>query len=124
MLITILSSGALIPMFKGIFNSFWAIHIFDIGKFAHSPEYFVEVFKGIFLSALLLSSPMIFINLLITSVLGVIARMVPQMNVIMVSFVVNIGLGLLVFAASSDEFFRVAFKIYTEKLGEWFQFVI
>ncbi|MCP4912323.1 MAG: flagellar biosynthetic protein FliR [Oligoflexia bacterium] len=124
LLIAILSSGALIPMFKGVFNSFWSIHIYDLGNFAKSPEYFVGVFKGIFLSALLLASPMIFINLLITSVLGVIARMVPQMNVIMVSFVVNIGMGLLVFAASSDEFFRVAFKIYTEKLGEWFQFIM
>ena len=42
----------------------------------------------------------------------------------MVSFAVNIGLGLLVFAATSDEFFNVAFKLYTQKLGEWFQFII
>jgi flagellar biosynthetic protein FliR len=42
----------------------------------------------------------------------------------MVSFVVNIGLGLLVFASSSEEFFQMAFKMYTDQLGQWFQFVI
>ena len=56
-------------------------------------------------------------------ILGIIARMVPQMNVLMVSFVVNIGMGLLVFVAGSDEFFQIGFKLYTEKLGEWFKFI-
>ncbi len=124
MIVIILSSGALLPMFKGIFNSFFSIHAYDLGKMASSPEYFLGVFKGIFLSALLLASPLIFTNMFIMTVLGIIARTVPQMNVIMVSFVVNIGLGLLVFASSSGEFFRVAFQIYTDKLGEWFQFLV
>ncbi len=123
MVVVIISSGALLPMFKGVFNSFFSIHIYDLGKMATSPEFFFQMFKGLFLSALLLASPLIFTNMLIMTVLGIIARTVPQMNVIMVSFVVNIGLGLLVFAASSSEFFRVAFKLYTDKLGDWFQFL-
>lgn len=123
MVVVIISSGALLPMFKGVFNSFFSIHIYDLGKMATSPEFFFQSFKGLFLSALLLASPLIFTNMLIMTVLGIIARTVPQMNVIMVSFVVNIGLGLLVFAASSSEFFRVAFKLYTDKLGDWFQFL-
>lgn len=123
MIVIIISSGALLPMFKGIFASFFSIHAYDLGKMASSPEYFLRVFKGIFLSALLLASPLIFTNMFIMVILGIIARTVPQMNIIMVSFVVNIGLGLLVFAASSSEFFRVAFRIYTDKLGEWFQFI-
>jgi flagellar biosynthetic protein FliR len=124
MIVVIISSGALLPMFKGIFNSFFSIHVYDLGKMASSPEYFLTVFKGLFMSALLLASPLIFTNMLIMTVLGIVARTVPQMNVIMVSFVVNIGLGLLVFAASSSEFFRVAFQIYTDKLGNWFQFLL
>ncbi len=124
MVIIIISSGALIPMFKGIYTSFFSIHVYDIGKMAKSPIFFIETFKGIFLAALMLASPLIFTNMLITTILGIIARTVPQMNIIMVSFVVNIGLGLLVFAASSNEFFQVAFRIYTDKLGRWFQFII
>lgn len=122
--VLILSSGALLPMFKGVMATFHSFHLYDLGKFAKSPEFFMEFFKSLFLAALLLSTPLIFTNILIMAILGVIARTVPQMNVLMVSFVVNIGLGLLVFIATSDEFFQVAYKIYTDKLGSWFQFVI
>lgn len=123
MLVLVISSGALIPMFNGVFQSFFTIQVSALGNLAHSSAFFVDFFKSIFLAGLLLSTPLIFINMLIMTVLGFIARTVPQMNIIMVSFAVNIGMGLLVFAATSDEFFQVAFKIYTEKLGEWFQFV-
>lgn len=124
MIVIIISSGALLPMFKGIYQSFSTIHIYNIHNLGASPAFFLEMFKGIFVSSILLASPIIFTNLLITATLGIISRSVPQMNIIMVSFVVNIGLGLLVFAASSEEFFQVAFKLYTDKLGQWFHFVI
>jgi len=124
MLIIVVTSGALLPMFQGVFNSFFSIHIYDLGKMVHSTVFFTDLFKNIFLSALMLASPLIFTNLLIMSVLGIIARTVPQMNIIMVSFVVNIGLGLLIFAVSSEEFFQVGFKAYTKHLGHWFQFTI
>lgn len=123
MLVIIISSGALLPMFKGIFLSFSAIHFYDMGLLAKSPEFFIGLFKKLFLSSLLLASPIIFTNMLITSVLGIVARTVPQMNVIMVSFVVNIGVGMMVFAASSTEFFNTAFKVYTENLSLWFNFI-
>lgn len=119
-LIMIVLSGALIPMFKGVVESFYTIHIYDFGKFAMAPEFYFRLFKSTFVSALLLASPIIFTNVLVMSVLGIIARLVPQMNVLMVSFVINIGLGLLVFAASSHEFFHVAYQIYVDRLGEWF----
>lgn len=122
-LIIIVSSGALLPMFKGIFNSFFSIHIYDLAKFAHSTEYFLGFFKSLFIAAIMLSSPMIFTNMIINTVMGIVSRAVPQMNIIMVSFAVNIGLGLLVFIATSDEFFHVAYKMYTDRLGEWFQFI-
>ncbi len=124
MLIIVVTSGALLPMFQGVFNSFFSIHIYDLGKMAYSTIFFTDLFKNIFLSALMLASPLIFANLLIMSVLGIIARTVPQMNIIMVSFVVNIGLGLLIFAVTSEEFFQVGFKAYTKHLGHWFQFII
>jgi flagellar biosynthetic protein FliR len=56
-------------------------------------------------------------------VMGIVARTVPQMNVLMVSFVVNIGLGLLLFLGIAEEFFTVSFDLYVEKLGEWYQFL-
>jgi len=123
MLIVILSSGALLPMFKGLLASFSHISFINLGNLFNGPEFFNEFFKSIFMSSLLLASPFIFINLLITMILGIISRMIPQMNVLTVSFIVNIWLGLFVFWACSDEFFQVAFRIYTEKLGDWFRFI-
>jgi len=122
-LMMILTSGALIPMFKGVVNSFSSVHVYNLGKMAHSPEFFMTMFKAFFISALMLSAPMIFINVVINAVMGIVSRAVPQMNVIAVSFAVNIGLGLLVFVTGSDEFFQTCFRIYTEKLGAWFQFI-
>ena len=101
-LLMILTSGALIPMFKGVVNSFSSVHVYNLGKMAHSPEFFIMMFKAFFISALMLSTPMIFINVVINAVMGIVSRAVPQMNVIAVSFAVNIGLGLLVFVAGSD----------------------
>ena len=122
-LMMIITSGALLPMFKGIISSFSTIHVYNIGKMAHSIDFFMIMFKSIFISSIMLATPMIFVNLIINAVMGIVSRAVPQMNVIAVSFAVNIGLGLLVFMVGSDEFFATCFRIYTERLGDWFQFL-
>jgi flagellar biosynthetic protein FliR len=122
-LMMVITSGALIPMFKGVIISFSTIHLYNIGKLAGSMVFFNQFFKSVFITAIMLASPMIFVNLLINAVMGIISRAVPQMNVISVSFAVNIGLGLLVFVLGSDEFFQNCFRIYTDKLGQWFLFL-
>lgn len=122
-LMMVLTSGALLPMFKGVISSFSTIHVYNLGKMAHSIDFFMIMFKSIFLTGIMLATPMIFINLVINLIMGIVSRAVPQMNVISVSFAINIGLGLLVFITGSDEFFQTCFRIYTERLGEWFQFL-
>lgn len=119
----VLSSGALAPMLKGMLATFGTVRPHDLGALAGSPLHFVGLFRSVFLSAVLLASPLIFTNILMMALLGIIARVVPQMNVIMMSFVVNIGLGLFVFAVVAEEFFRVSFAMYVERLGDWFRFV-
>ncbi len=123
MIILVLSSGALVPMFKGVFQSFYTVDFAHADKLLKTPEYFVLFFKSAFSAAVLLAGPLIFANLLMNLVFGIVARTVPQMNVLMVSFVVNIGLGLLLFLGIAEEFFQVSFDLYVEKLGEWFQFL-
>ncbi len=122
-IILILNSGAIIPMFKGAVGSFNTVHFYDLGKLSSSVEFYVELFNSIFVSSLMLASPIIFTNILVMCVLGIIARTVPQMNVLMISFVVVIAMGLLIFASISEEFFHIAYRVYTERLSEWFQFV-
>lgn len=122
--ILILTTGALLPMFKGVLQSFHSISMADLGKFAQIHIFYQDFFKGVFQSAFLLATPILFTNLLLNLVMGIVARTIPQMNILMVSFVVNIGVGLLVFFAISEEFFHVAYKMYVDKLGEWFQFIV
>lgn len=123
-IIMILTTGALVPMFKGVLNSFFSISMLDIGKLASIHIFYHSFFKGAFEAAFLLSTPILFTNLVLNMVMGIVARTIPQMNILMVSFVVSIGLGLIVFYAISEEFFHVAYNIYVDKLGDWFQFVI
>lgn len=123
MVILILSSGALVPMFKGVFNSFSTVSFMNADKMLQTPEYFVLFFKSAFSASILLAGPLIFANLLMNLVMGIVARTIPQMNVLMVSFVVNIGFGLLLFLGISEEFFQVSFDLYVEKLGHWYQFL-
>ncbi len=124
MIVIILYSGALLPMFKGIFITFNSLSIFNVESLFTAPQFFTEFFRSLFLSAFLLAIPILFTNVLMTMVMGLIARSIPQMNIIMVSFVVNIGSGLLVFFLIFTEFFNSAFKIYTELLGQWFNYII
>lgn len=124
LLIIILSSGALVPMFKGVFQSFFSVNFLNADKMLKTPEYFVIFFKSAFSASILLAGPLIFANLLMNLVFGIVARTVPQMNVLMVSFVVNIGLGLLLFLGIAEEFFQVSFDLYVEKLGNWYQFLL
>jgi flagellar biosynthetic protein FliR len=123
-IIMILTTGALIPMFKGVLNSFFSVSISDLGSFASIHIFYERFFRGVFHAAFLLATPILFTNLLLNMVMGIVARTIPQMNVLMVSFVVNIGIGLIVFFAISEEFFHIAYKMYVDKLGEWFQFII
>ncbi|MCO4754950.1 MAG: flagellar biosynthetic protein FliR [Bacteriovoracaceae bacterium] len=123
-IIMILTTGALIPMFKGVLNSFFSVSMQNLGNFTNIHIFYNDFFKGVFQAAFLLATPILFTNLILNLVMGIIARTIPQMNILMVSFVVNIGIGLMVFFAISEEFFHVAYKMYIDRLGEWFQFVI
>lgn len=123
MIIIVLTSGALVPMVQGVFNSFFSINFLNAEKLLKTPEYFVLFFKGAFSAAVLLAGPLIFANLLMNLVFGIVARTIPQMNVLMVSFVVNIGMGLILFLGITEEFFHVSFDFYVKSLGEWFQFI-
>lgn len=123
-LIMIITSGALLPMFKGVLNSFFTVSTLSLGKFASIHIFYHDFFKGVFQAAFLLATPILFTNLVLNMVMGIVARTIPQMNILMVSFVVSIGIGLIVFFAVSEEFFQVAYRMYVERLGNWFQFII
>jgi flagellar biosynthetic protein FliR len=48
LLVLILSSGALLPMFKGVYLSFFSINSLSMTRFAQSPDMILELFKNLF----------------------------------------------------------------------------
>ena len=104
MTLILVSSGGLLPLLKGGIASFETMSFITITQKVGLVQLFIHLFKSVFLSAILLSMPFIFSNILVMSILGIISRAVPQMNILMVSFVLNIGIGLLIFLFSSEEF--------------------
>lgn len=122
MVVLILTSGAMSPMLRGVVDSFSTVNAVNLGRMAQAHIFFSDVFKGVFNTAVMLAAPVLFANALLNVVFGIVSRTIPQMNVLMVSFVVNIGVGLLLFIAVSEEFFQVGFDSYVASLGQWFQF--
>ncbi|HAZ14060.1 MAG: hypothetical protein A2X86_17015 [Bdellovibrionales bacterium GWA2_49_15] len=122
-LIMILTSGALLPIFKGIYTSFFTLNLSTFFSMPKNPEILLNIFKSLFAASLFLATPILITNLVTVVVMGIIARSVPQLNILVVSFIINIALGLLVIINTSHEFFNVGFKIYTDFLGTWFQLV-
>ena len=123
MTLILISSGGLLPLLKGGMASFQTMSFLTISSKVGIVQLFTHLFKSVFLSAILLSMPFIFSNILVMSILGIISRAVPQMNILMVSFVLNIGVGLLIFLFSSEEFFILIFEKYSSILGDWFRYI-
>jgi len=67
----------------------------------------IAVSADVFILGIRLAAPVMVTLLLTSVVLGVMARSFPQMNVFMVSFPLNIGLGFLVLGATLLLFFHV-----------------
>jgi len=71
----------------------------------------VNILQGLFIAAMKIAAPGIIILLMITVLMGVIARTVPQINILIVGFPLKIGVGLVVIGASmiyfTDEVVRL-----------------
>jgi flagellar biosynthetic protein FliR len=119
----LLVSGGLTPIFKGLYLSFYELSFVNFNQTFDYYNYLNDFLKGLFMTSLLLASPLLFLNLMLNALLGVISRLVPQMNVMMISFVVNIGLGLFVMFLISGEYYTVSYEHYVEKLSTWFKLV-
>jgi flagellar biosynthetic protein FliR len=123
LLLMIFSSGALLPILKGMVLSFEKLTVLNFEQVKSMQYFFFDYFKTLFTVAIMLSAPVLFTNILLNFVLGIISRVVPQINVIMLSFVLSIFIGLLVYFLIGEELYTVAFDHYLKILGDWFLFV-
>jgi flagellar biosynthetic protein FliR len=102
---------------KGIIDSFNLVPLFGSHFSGALANAIMEMFKNIFVIAIKLSGAVI-ATLFFTSVaLGLIARTVPQINVFIVGFPLQIGIGLLMIGLTIS-FFNMAMKNIFVQMGK------
>jgi len=79
--------------------------------------YIVKIFSKIFLTALKITAP-IFVTLLVTQVvLGIMGRLVPQLNILIIGFPIQIACGIFVIMASMTFFYGMFESLMYDYLG-------
>jgi flagellar biosynthetic protein FliR len=103
-----------------------SLHRIPLLEFAASPTVglaLVTLLANAFVVAIKIAAPVLVVLLLVTFGMGIVARLVPQMNVFMLSFPVNLGIGLLIFSIAL--FYLLGeMRVLFGKLGHDFVFVI
>jgi len=107
MILFFLSIDGHLYIIQAIVKSFEMI---PLGVFVFNKEsyiFIVTIFSKIFLTALKITAP-IFVTLLVTQiVLGIMGRLVPQLNILIIGFPIQIAAGLIVIITSMTFFFSM-----------------
>lgn len=105
MILFFLAIGGHLYIIEAISKSFEMV---PLGVFVFNDsvyQYIVTIFSKIFLTALKITAP-IFVTLLVTQiVLGIMGRLVPQLNILIVGFPIQIASGIFVIMTSMTFFF-------------------
>ncbi len=110
-------------MIRGIAESFQKIPLIGANWNGELGGILITMTGQMFEMAVKISAP-IFVTLLLTNVgLGIVARTLPQMNVFIVGFPLQIGLGLATLAISIPMFYYVFEKYFTRFSTEWLQLI-
>jgi len=89
---------------QAIVESFFIINPADVDFSSITPEYMLHLFSGTFTTAVKIAAPIMAILFFLSVGLGLVARTVPQMNVFIVGFPLQIGVGLVMVGLSMSFF--------------------
>ena len=89
---------------QAIVDSFFILNPAEISFASITPEYMLYLFSGTFTTAIKIAAPIMAILFFLSVGLGLVARTVPQMNVFIVGFPLQIGVGLLMVGLSISFF--------------------
>jgi flagellar biosynthetic protein FliR len=89
---------------QAIVESFFVINPFEINFASITPEYMLHLFSATFTTAIKIAAPIMAILFFLSVGMGLVARTVPQMNVFIVGFPLQIGVGLLMVGLSLSFF--------------------
>ena len=89
---------------QAIVESFFIVNPAEVDFTSITPEFMLHLFSGTFTTAVKIASPIMAILFFLSVGLGLVARTVPQMNVFIVGFPLQIGVGLLMVGLSMSFF--------------------
>ena len=89
---------------QAIVDSFFIINPAEVDFTGITPEYMLHLFSGTFTTAVKIAAPIMAILFFLSVGLGLVARTVPQMNVFIVGFPLQIGVGLVMVGLSMPFF--------------------
>ena len=89
---------------QAIVESFFILNPSEFNFASITPEYMLHLFSGTFTTAVKIAAPIMAILFFLSVGLGLVARTVPQMNVFIVGFPLQIGVGLLMVGLSISFF--------------------
>ena len=89
---------------QAIVECFFIINPAEVNFASITPEYMLHLFSGTFTTAVKIAAPIMAILFFLSVGLGLVARTVPQMNVFIVGFPLQIGVGLLMVGLSMSFF--------------------
>ena len=104
---------------EAIVESFFLINPSQINFSTFTPEIILLLFKFTFVTAVKIAAPIMATLFFISVGLGLVARTVPQMNVFIVGFPLQIGVGLLMVGLSMS-FFSILVQGQIEQLPDRF----
>jgi flagellar biosynthetic protein FliR len=91
--------------------------VLPIGGGVPSPAGFgmvVDLAGGLFVVALKIAAPVLVLLLLVNAAMGLLAKLIPQLNVFIVGFPLNVAAGLFVLTASQPFTARLLVTTFTE----------
>ena len=94
---------------KGIVESFSLVPLLGFHFTGAVANIMVDIFKNVFIIGIKLGAPVIAALFFTTIALGLVARTVPQINVFIIGFPLQIGIGLLMMGLTMS-FFNMAMK--------------
>lgn len=101
-------------LIRAVADSF---HVLPIGGGVPSAAGFgmvVDLAGGLFVVALKIASPVLVMLLLVNAAMGVLAKLIPQLNVFIVGFPLNVAAGLFVLTASQPFTARLLVTTFSE----------
>lgn len=100
--------------FQAVVESFTLINLGQFSFSGFTMAYLLSLFAATFVTAIKIAAPAMVVLFFISAALGLIARAVPQMNVFIVAFPLQIGMGLLMVGLTMSFFVRIIRQEFLE----------